>query len=132
MFSQKQLHLDVRLGFRCASVSQFRLMLLSDRNQSVDLRCKSIDLFLYDRSIGLYPVGSSVTFLYPLKTSENLWFSDVFRGYGNMTLGLNGLMGYEKHSLQITPCKSSFLLKAFQKYFSQNHAIEELAKNILK
>ena len=27
-----------------------------------------------------------VTFLYPLKTSENLWFSDVFRGYRNMTL----------------------------------------------
>ena len=23
----------------------------------------------------------SVTFLYPLKTSENFWFSDVFRGY---------------------------------------------------
>ena len=27
------------------------------------------------------PVQSNVSFLYPLKTSENLWFSDVFRGY---------------------------------------------------
>ena len=27
-----------------------------------------------------------VPFLYPLKTSENLWFSDVFRGYKNVTL----------------------------------------------
>ena len=32
------------------------------------------------------PFESSVTFLYPLKTSENLWFSDVFRGYRNMSL----------------------------------------------
>ena len=29
----------------------------------------------------------NVTFLYPLKTSENLGFSDVFRGYRNVTLG---------------------------------------------
>ena len=29
---------------------------------------------------------SSVTFLYPLKTTENQIFSDVFRGYRNVTL----------------------------------------------
>ena len=28
----------------------------------------------------------NVVFLYPLKTSENLWFSDVFRGYRKGTL----------------------------------------------
>ena len=28
------------------------------------------------------PFWSSVPFVYPLKTSENLWFSDVFRGIG--------------------------------------------------
>ena len=33
---------------------------------------------------------SSVTFLYPLKTSENLWFSDVFR-CTEVTLGEYGL-----------------------------------------
>ena len=32
------------------------------------------------------PFKSNVAFLYPLKTSENLWFSDVFRGYRNVTL----------------------------------------------
>ena len=32
------------------------------------------------------PFSSSVTLLYPLKTSKNLWFSDVFRGYRNVTL----------------------------------------------
>ena len=29
----------------------------------------------------LNPFHSTCLFLYPLKTSENLWFSDVFRGY---------------------------------------------------
>ena len=31
-------------------------------------------------------INPCVTFLYPLKTSGNLWFSDVFRGYRNVTL----------------------------------------------
>ena len=31
-------------------------------------------------------------FLYPLKTSENFWFSDVLRGYRNGTLVWNGWM----------------------------------------
>ena len=34
----------------------------------------------------LNPFQSSVTFLYPLKKSQNLWFSDIFRGYRNVTL----------------------------------------------
>ena len=32
------------------------------------------------------PFYSSVTFIYPLKTSESDRFSDVFRGYINVTL----------------------------------------------
>ena len=40
------------------------------------------------------PLMSSVTFLYPLKTSENLRFSDVFRGYKNLTLDINELERY--------------------------------------
>ena len=32
------------------------------------------------------PFHASVLFLYPLKTSENLWFSDVFRWYRNSTV----------------------------------------------
>ena len=28
---------------------------------------------------------ANVLFIYPLKTSENLWCSEVFRGYGNGT-----------------------------------------------
>ena len=30
-------------------------------------------------------------FLYPLKTSENIWFSDVFRGYRKRLVACNGL-----------------------------------------
>ena len=39
----------------------------------------------------LNPYSPNVTFLYPLKTLENLRFSDVFRGYRNVTLGEYGL-----------------------------------------
>ena len=42
-------------------------------------------------SLVLNPLMSSVTFLYPLKTSEKRRFSDVFRGYQNETLDINGL-----------------------------------------
>ena len=34
------------------------------------------------------PFQVNFSFLYPLKTSENLWFSDVFRGYRKETFGL--------------------------------------------
>ena len=33
-----------------------------------------------------------VFFLYPLKTSENLWLSDVFRGYRKRPVAWNGLI----------------------------------------
>ena len=34
---------------------------------------------------------STITFIYPLKTSENHRFSDTSRGYRNETLSENGL-----------------------------------------
>ena len=37
------------------------------------------------------PCKHNVTFSYPLKTSENLRYSDVFTGYSIGTLGENGL-----------------------------------------
>ena len=37
-------------------------------------------------------VQASFSFLYTLKTSENLWFSDVFRGYRNGIFASNRLM----------------------------------------
>ena len=37
-------------------------------------------------NLTFYPFLSSVTFLYPVKTSENQRFSDVFRGNRNVTL----------------------------------------------
>ena len=38
-----------------------------------------------------YQFRVDVPFIYPLETSENFWFSDVFRGYRNGTLAWNGL-----------------------------------------
>ena len=37
------------------------------------------------------PLLSGFAFLYPLKTSENLWFSDAFAKYKEETPGSNGL-----------------------------------------
>ena len=39
----------------------------------------------------LNPLLPGVPLLYPLKTSENLWFSYVFGGYQKGTLDSNGL-----------------------------------------
>ena len=57
------------------------------------LQCKSIEWFPYDGNVGLKmakwhqdgvmdfnPFHVNVLFLYPLKTSENHRFSDIFRG----------------------------------------------------
>ena len=44
----------------------------------------------------------NVPFLYPLKTSENQKFSDVFRGYKNKTLDSNGLNYFNHLALQNT------------------------------
>ena len=44
------------------------------------------------RGVGLFnPFQVSVPFLYLLKMSENFWFSDVFRSYGDGTLAWIGL-----------------------------------------
>ena len=40
----------------------------------------------------VHPFYSNGLFLYLLKTPESLWFSDVFRGYRNVTLDKNGFM----------------------------------------
>ena len=39
----------------------------------------------------LKPFHTTDLFWYPLKTSENLWFSDVFRGYQKRSVAWNGL-----------------------------------------
>ena len=39
------------------------------------------------------PFSTNIPLLYPLKTSENVQFSDVLRGYRSGTLVENGLMG---------------------------------------
>ena len=41
---------------------------------------------------------SSVTFLYRMKTSGKRMFSDVFKGYKNVTLDINGLTPLTENS----------------------------------
>ena len=67
----------------------------------------------------LNPLMFSVTFLYPLKTSEKHRFSDVFRGYKNLTLDINGLI--ETKSIVITKIisllerKTNFIKRILQR-----------------
>ena len=42
-------------------------------------------------SWGINPFHATDLFWYPLKTSENLWLSDVFRGYQERSVAWNGL-----------------------------------------
>ena len=51
----------------------------------------------------LRPYEANISFLYPLKTSENQRFSDAFREYKNETLASNRLM--IKNGKQIVTCK---------------------------
>ena len=62
---------------------------------SIDLLCKSTDLFPYGWNISLEfvnPFLANVPILHPLKTQEKLWFSSVFRGYRMRTLAKNLLI----------------------------------------
>ena len=45
--------------------------------------------------IFLNPFHAIDLFWYPLKTSENLWFSDVFRGYQKRSVAWNGLKAWQ-------------------------------------
>ena len=45
------------------------------------------------------PFHATDLFLYPLKISKNLWFSDVFKGYRKRSVACNGLI---KHLAVIT------------------------------
>ena len=48
------------------------------------------------------PFHATGLFLYPLKTSENPWFSDVFRRYGKRPVAWNGLHGFQITKLLLT------------------------------
>ena len=48
-----------------------------------------------------YPFQTNVLFLYPLKMLENLWFSDVFRGYRNKKMAWKGLSFFTGHFGQL-------------------------------
>ena len=59
--------------------------------------CSNKFIFLclkLNNSSFINPFQASISFLYPLKTSENHRFSDIFRGHRNGTLTWNGLILY--------------------------------------
>ena len=73
--------------FPDSSTVKFRVhcysVLVSVRFSNVFRGCRKRSV-TWLKWVNLFHVN--VPFLYPLKTSENLWFSDVFSGYKNGTL----------------------------------------------
>ena len=63
----------------------------------------------------LNPFHATGFFLYLLKASENLWFSDVFRGYRKRTVAWNGLM-YQLFFRTPNLLLLLYLLLLYQKY----------------
>ena len=55
--------------------------------------CEHLPSVYFTDQICFNPLISCITFLYPLKMSEKCRFSDVFRGYKNVTLDINELKG---------------------------------------
>ena len=60
--------------------------------------------YITAQSIRINSFHTNVPFLYPLKTLENLWFSDVFRGYRNGIWSWDGL----NHSRPMVPFFNSW------------------------
>ena len=78
-------------------------------------------------------------FLYPLKTLENHWFSDVFRGYGNGTLVWKRLVVSDcVYCVKVTvnkwvkTCALKLIIDICNKQFSHMLITENLFLNISK
>ena len=66
-----------------------------------NLTCISIIQYFHNGNIDLNPFHAIGLFLYPLKISENLWFSYVFRGYRKRPVTWNRLVGYVTAALYL-------------------------------
>ena len=86
----------------------------------------SIYAFFPQFSNFLTHFSPNVPFLYHLKMSENLWFSDVFRGYRNGKLGQIELI----FALQKTSKYNSFLTQRF--HFDWASFLQYACKMFLK
>ena len=79
-----------------------------------------IDLIRAKAKVQINPFRAINHFLYPLKTSENLWFSDAIRGYRKKPMAWNGLTGF---------CWMHFSNHAILKYRWRNLVEEKNAFN---
>ena len=81
------------------------------------------------------PFSTNVPLLHPLKTSENLWFSDVFSGYKIGTLvenGLNTVSEIEFVLMRLNMSTNQFEMPLFRFFYKENYLnfIKNIFKNI--
>ena len=74
-----------------------------------------LQIFVQELSVSVNPLHVTGLFLYALKISENIWFSDVFRGYRKKPVTWSGLSSSSNllNPLNTNPTKSSNTLKQF-------------------
>ena len=75
----------------------------------------------------------TVLFRYPLKTSKNLWFSDVFSGYRKRPVAWNGLIQYLLTAITNRKKRLKILNQVTQQglyYASKKRSIEYLTRGI--
>ena len=84
----------------------------------------------YRLKVNINPFFTSVPFLYPLKTSENLWFSDVFRGCKKGTYWRNGLINFQPlfHSYTLCCTNMTFNYPAGKYVLNQQNAARSVTQ----
>ena len=68
--------------------------------------CISESSYISESSISFNPIHVTDLFLYPLTTSENIWFSDIFRGHRKRSVAWNGLSSFNKVIIGNPPCNA--------------------------
>ena len=81
--------------------------------------------------VAINPFSTNVPLLYPLRTSKNLRFSDIFRGYKSGTLAENGLIKSISNSCSQVFYRTAAFIN-FTKFLSPNVSTLNILKRILR
>ena len=97
--------LDEKFHFLCQKIVSMRNILLSTLN--------------FRQYTFINPFHATGLFWYPLKTSENLWFSDVFRGYRKRPVARNGLKTWSFRALFLNISKDMLCKSKWELCFNK-------------
>ena len=112
-------------NFLSLTLSWWRL--LSDRNQSIDLHCKSMDWFLYDNNLCHERVNSDPSVLSPFTCfAQEIWYILMFH-----CLYYSGMFNESKEKFRIVFCCFSIIKKIFAQIYSSYFPIKLICGGII-